>query len=391
MKSQNERFAAILQSTLRNITKSGARRLVVPMSAALLFAGCASFDKDSDVDGQELADDDLMEEAMLGGDHDEVSMETPDSDAEGQIEEMQEEVAAYDDGLEFVPEDIQGQGKAVSADEMFRDWEAQNILKGSLSPEEYSKGIGSGASVSIDGCGVAATGCIIGGKLGGKLACGADLIAVMFGQAEFVPVLSAACYTAIIGTAGTCIAAGGLCGGDLIGIASGTVAATPPTRYLAEAGSNYSTDTEKSANCPGNERAKKVTVWKKSTGGQYVSRVQFQCTDGSNISFGVSAASDLASAATCNQDLGKLVSGLRVRHGSWVDAVGGRCQSAGFADINTKSEYPVTNYTVFGGSGGTLETFECPNHQFVRGMKAHYEDLGGSIGKVITYMRLHCR
>jgi len=391
MNSQNKRFAAILQSTLRHITKSGARRLAVPVSAALLFAGCAGFDKESDVDGQELTDDDLMEEAVLGGDHDQVSAETPDSDGEGQIYEMPEEVAAYDDGSDFVPEDIGGLGDAVSADDMLWDWQVKNNLDGSVSPEEYSKDIGNGASVSFDACGASTTGCLVSGKLFGRIACGADLIAIIFGQAEAVPTLSALCYGALITTTGTCITAGGLCSGELIKTVGDLVAPKPAQRNLENAGYDYSTDTEKSANCPGNERAKKVTVWKKASGGQYVSRVQFQCTDGSNISFGTSAASDLAGSATCNQDLGKLVSGLRVRHGSWVDAVGGRCQSAGFADINTKSEYPVTNYGLTGGSGGTLETFECPKHQYVRGMKAHYENLGGSIGNVITYMRLHCR
>ncbi|MBK8257750.1 MAG: hypothetical protein IPK82_34415 [Polyangiaceae bacterium] len=398
MKTQNKRIATILNSTLRNMTKSGTRHLAVPMSAAFLLAGCANFDQEYDVDGQEqeLMDNDLAEAAMIGGDKDQVLDEAPvadtqqDIEAEEAIEELPEEVVSYDDGLDFVPEDLQAEDHGVSAEEMFRDWQVRNNLYGSASPDEISKDGGNGEGAKFDACGASTTGCLVTGKLIGRAACAADLIAVIFGQAEFVPTLSAACYTAIIATTGTCVTAGGFCGGELIKTVSDIVYHKPEQRNLTEAGDNWETDTEASLNCPGNERAKKVTIWKQVSGGQYVTRVSFQCTDDSTISFGKNAASDLVAAATCNQDKGKLLSGLRVRHGQWIDAVGGRCQSAGFADINTKSEYPVTNYATFGGTGGTLETFECPAHQYVRGMKAHYKDIPG-VGKVLTYMRLHCR
>ncbi|MEZ4311480.1 MAG: hypothetical protein R3F14_25880 [Polyangiaceae bacterium] len=77
-----------------------------------------------------------------------------------------------------------------------------------------------------------------------------------------------------------------------------------------------------------------------------------------------------------------------MRHGGWIDAVGGRCQSAGFADVATKSEFGVTNYAFWGGNGrhGDLRVPQAPVRSWHEGALPHDPS-----GKVINHVRLHCR
>lgn len=243
---------------------------------------------------------------------------------------------------------------------------------------------------SFNGCAASMTACLFGAALGPPLACGATVVAIATGNVPATATIGPTCYKMLFGVGALCTVAAGVCNSV---VKPGDTLVPPQTRKLTAVDGGYSGpgETDKTLNCPGDERVKTINVWRQNTPGAYVTQLQAVCTDGTKLTFGSKAASDLAYTTACKLDKAQLVSGLRIRHGQWIDAVGTNCQRVGDVDANAgnTSDFPDTVYSLVGGSGGDLGTYECPAHTYVKGFEVQNRNVFG-VGNVLDYIDVHC-
>jgi hypothetical protein len=59
------------------------------------------------------------------------------------------------------------------------------------------------------------------------------------------------------------------------------------------------------------------------------------------------------------------------------------------ANAGNTSDFPDTVYSLVGGSGGDLGTYECPAHTYVKGFEVQNRNVFG-VGNVLDYIDVHC-
>lgn len=185
---------------------------------------------------------------------------------------------------------------------------------------------------------------------------------------------------------------GGVCARMVVscGLGAGTPSTLPTTR-LALAGSGIiqaGTDVSVQRSCTAPHRVKSIGV-------QYtdfaaagaplrylVTKLNMTCTDGTVLSFGYNGTQ----ANTFSCGAGYATSGLLLRTGAFVDAVGGTCRKVSpYANPPTTSGGPYGN-----NNGGTRNDRPCGSKQYVVGAKV-YMDGAAETGRNLLGIEVLCR
>lgn len=189
--------------------------------------------------------------------------------------------------------------------------------------------------------------------------------------------LTVPCASAFAATGGACAIAADTCTGGSGG------SGTPTVRRLGLIGGTPGTgDVTTDLSCADTHRANRMQVWwgPNAYGNTRVTKVSLGCTDGKTLTWGINNGTN---NYTYQCSKGDLFSGLRVRSGQEIDAIGAICRQVASSD-------PHTYYTVKGGTGGTLSENLCPAGKYVSGLKVT-RDAASETNPNIVGLSITCR
>jgi hypothetical protein len=185
---------------------------------------------------------------------------------------------------------------------------------------------------------------------------------------------------------------GGVCARMVVscGLGAGTPSTLPTTR-LSLAGSGIiqaGTDVSVQRNCTAPHRVKSIGVQYTNFAAAgsplryLVTKLNMTCTDGTVLSFGYNGTQ----TNTFSCGTGYATSGLLLRTGAFVDAVGGTCRK-----VSPYTNPPTTSGGPYGNNnGGTRNDRPCGSKQYVVGAKV-YMDGAAETGRNLLGIEVLCR
>jgi hypothetical protein len=172
--------------------------------------------------------------------------------------------------------------------------------------------------------------------------------------------LTPECIAAFNATGGACAAAARDCAG------SGGGVGTPGTVRLARAGSGIiqSSDVFRELTCTAPHRVKSTRIeWANLGGPVYITKITLTCTNNVALTYGYNGTS--TNTYTCST--GRLMAGLMLRTGAFVDAAGGVCRQ-----LANNSGVTYVN-GLWGGTGGTQNDRVCATGKYIVGAKMYFD------------------
>lgn len=117
-----------------------------------------------------------------------------------------------------------------------------------------------------------------------------------------------------------------------------------------------------------------------------VSSIRMNCASGSAVFIG----NDGTSGTTWNGGVcsnGRLVQGITVNSGSFIDAIGRICDNVSFSSTDSDN-FPSLLY---GGGGGTQSVLKCPENKYMWGMNVWYDGTQPLGNRIARGIEILCR
>lgn len=170
--------------------------------------------------------------------------------------------------------------------------------------------------------------------------------------------LTPECVAAFNATGGACAAAARDCAGGV---------GSPATVRLARAGSGIiqsGSDVFRELTCAAPHRVKSTKVeWANLGGPVYVTKITLTCTNNVALTYGYPGTS--TNTYTCSA--GRLMAGMVLQTGAFVDAAGGVCRQL----ANNSGTTYVNG--IWGGTGGSRTDRVCATGKYLVGAKMYFD------------------